>query len=932
MPKTFLDDIAHSLYQQYGNDLHRQFIIIPNLRPAIFLRKALTNTIDKPLASPTILSVEEFVFRCVKRDKCSTTESLLRLFHSVNSCGPRTFTIEEFMGLGASLLTDFYETDLYLANPDDLFRYLSDIRKIEQWAPDKPGAPSGENARKYLAFYERLADVYHHFRNGLHGDEMADPALAFRMLADNAMVYLNRFFDQHPHSNLIFAGFNALTAAEGQFMKTAKRMNRAEFYWDADAYYLSRSEQEAGAFFRSMSSELLSDKDRATIPARLGAHPLSIESIETTGNVQQILFAAEKAAEWEEQKTYQREHVAIVLGDETLINDLIQVLPRDANINLTLGVSLDQLQAGQLLFAATRLYKNPGKRVVHHRDLLRVLRHPFVAEWLEAKAYGNAVKKLIDTIGVRNLIYVSEGLIREHFDEDLTSFFTHNDEPLQALMHTEWLLNNLATYWDKARAAHENYEREQTYAALHMVRETRNWVERYLQDIQMTTLADLCWEMSKNETISFRGEPESGIQIMGILETRLLHFDRFTMLSVNEDVIPKGKSQPSLIPNDVKRQFDLPTHSQRDAIFAYHVYHLFHGAKEAHMVHTQGGSGMGNAGPSRFLYQMEWEWTKAFSQAINFEKKLYHSPLDTEQTPNDFSIEKSEDLVDALEKRMATEGISPSALRSYLRDPLVFYREYALGIKNETSEADEDASLPAIGNAVHATLEQAFTPYIGKPFPSKETLRSLKEDAVKRIDKNLQKELGEAPLDSGKNILALAAAREMVALAFGFEQTIEVPNRRIIALENKTNYEEKNATKLRVPMPIDTKYGPVLLSGFIDRLEQWGNDFVYLDYKTGSIGESVTINWPENPQDIDEDKRDKKLGPGIQLLSYALMAGDQSRDFRAGLIGLKRQKDGYRWLIHKDKPIDADQRHAFTEYLCSLIREILYEGTFHAGE
>ncbi len=927
MPNTFLHQLAQSLYQQYGDDLHRQFIIIPNLRPAIFLRKALAEVIDKPIAAPAILSVEEFAFLCVNRDKCSTTESLLRLFHSVNTCSSRAFTIEEFMGLGATLLTDFYETDLYLADPNDLFRYLSDIRKIEQWAPDRPDAQSGEHARKYLAFYESLSKVYHHFRNGLHDDNTADPALAFRMLAEDAPVYLAQFFDANPKGNLIFAGFNALTAAEVQFMRVAKRMNRAQFFWDADAYYVRNKAQEAGAFFRSMDSELLSDKTRSEIPAKIGQQEVNIESIETTGNIQQILFAAEKAAEWEAHKTYEHERVAIVLGDETLINDLIQVLPREANINLTLGVSLDQLQAGQLVYASTRLYKTAGKRSVHHRDLMRVLRHPFVEEWLTSKHLSNAVNQLLDIIGKKNLIYVGAPMLREHIGEELTKFFTQNDQPIEALKHTEWLFVQLTAYWDRARKSHENYEREQTYAALHMIRETIKWVERFLPDIAMNTLADLCWEMSKNETISFRGEPESGIQIMGILETRLLHLDRFTMLSVNEDVIPKGKSQPSLIPNDVKRQFDLPTHSQRDAIFAYHLYHLFHGAKEAHLVHTQGGSGMGNAGPSRFLYQMEWEWTKAFPQSVHFHKKLYHSPLKTDEEPRDLIVDKSEDLVDVLEKRMATDGISPSALRTYLRDPLAFYREYVLGIRNEIDEAEEEASLPAIGNAVHATLEEAFTPYIGKAFPDKNTLLQMKAAATQRIDAKLQDELGDAPLKSGKNILALAAAREMVALAFDFELSMDVPNRRIIALENKTDPSEENGSKILLPLPIKTKYGPVLLSGFIDRLEQWGEEYLYLDYKTGSVGNSGNIKWPSNPLDIEPNKRYDALGQGIQLLSYTLLAGNQTSAFRAALIGLKKQSDGYRWLI-SNKPLDPEQRQSFTDYLCVLIDEIIHRDHF----
>ena len=42
--------------------------------------------------------------------------------------------------------------------------------------------------------------------------------------------------------------------------------------------------------------------------------------------------------------------------------------------------------------------------------------------------------------------------------------------------------------------------------------------------------------------VSFEGEPLSGLQVMGVLESRVLDFENVIITSVNEGKFPAGKS------------------------------------------------------------------------------------------------------------------------------------------------------------------------------------------------------------------------------------------------------------------------------------------------------------------------------------------------------------------------------------------------------
>ena len=94
---------------------------------------------------------------------------------------------------------------------------------------------------------------------------------------------------------------------------------------------------------------------------------------------------------------------------------------------------------------------------------------------------------------------------------------------------------------------------------------------------------------------------------MGMLESRVLDFETVIIVSVNEGVLPAGKTNNSFIPFDVKIENGLPTYKEKDAVYTYHFYRLLQRAKNAHIIYNTEPDVLSGGERSRFITQLEFE-------------------------------------------------------------------------------------------------------------------------------------------------------------------------------------------------------------------------------------------------------------------------------------------------------------------------------------
>ena len=78
----------------------------------------------------------------------------------------------------------------------------------------------------------------------------------------------------------------------------------------------------------------------------------------------------------------------------------------------------------------------------------------------------------------------------------------------------------------------------------------------------------------------FHGEPVTDIQVMGVLETRLLDFDRLLLLNVEEGVIPQRQTDCSFIPFYLRKAWHMQTPDERATVYAYNFFRLLSRAGE----------------------------------------------------------------------------------------------------------------------------------------------------------------------------------------------------------------------------------------------------------------------------------------------------------------------------------------------------------------
>ncbi len=260
--KQFLRQVAENYYG--AGDMQHKCFIFPNRRSEVFFNKWLSETVkceknSKPLVAPVVLTMNEFFYKVSDAVVTDRVGLLLELYDCYKSLNPKAESLDDFIFWGDVILSDFDDTDKYLADPKKLYTNVADFKEIQDSysyltevqlkaithfiSHFRKGGKltvnlSSENPdvkERFLMIWNLLYPLYSDFNKVLKQKNMSYEGMVHRAFADrlkteSAVDILSEAF---PHTTkFIFVGLNALNECEKTVMRRMRDAGVAEFCWD----------------------------------------------------------------------------------------------------------------------------------------------------------------------------------------------------------------------------------------------------------------------------------------------------------------------------------------------------------------------------------------------------------------------------------------------------------------------------------------------------------------------------------------------------------------------------------------------------------------------------------------------------------------------------------------------------------------------------
>lgn len=906
--ESFIKQVLSDL-QKKGLNLQDLFFILPSKRAGTFLKHELASVLEFPIFSPTILSIEELVEDLSGLKALDNSELLFRLYstYSNQTHDSELEPFDSFIKWAQILLQDFNEIDRYLVNQTDIFDYLSAIKELDHWSLE---SNQTDLIKSHLKFWKNLGTYYTAFTEDLIENKEGYQGLIYREAANNLEYYI----ETNSNRKHVFLGFNALNTSESQIIQGLLQNDLAQIYWDIDETFINDTVHDAGHFTRQHKSQW---KYFNTNPFNwIASHYSSEKKIQAIG-VPKLVGQAKYIGHI--LKDLKEEHsnlskVAVVLGEENLLVPILNSIPKSiSQVNVTMGLPLKFVPLASLFKLLFDIHRHNTDRY-YHKDVIDLLSHPSIYRLFDSQL-GNGAKHIITSIQKNNFTYLNLGQLKSLVDDTHYSlvdelFESWKDNPKFAISQCSKLIQRI-----KARLNQEksNLELEYLFRFYKLFNQLTELSSNYKQHLKSVKILEgLFNELLTSETLDFQGEPLDGLQIMGMLESRVLDFETVIISSVNEGILPSGKTNNSFIPYDVKLQNELPTYKEKDAVYTYHFFRLLQRAKNVYIIYNTEIDALKGGEKSRFITQLDIEGIHDIKHLIAAPKVPVIEHKLKEVSKNQAAVKQLETL--------ATKGFSPSSLTNYIRNPIDFYYEKILGIK-EFEDVEENIAANTLGSVIHNTLEDLYKPLEGR-FLTIKTLKEFKSKVRPTVSKHFRLLYKEGDFSKGKNLIVFEIAQRYIQNFLDLEiNTISSGKTiKILAIEVDESIEIK----------IENINYPIILKGKVDRIDQLNGVTRVIDYKSGKVEQNKVeiVNWEDITTDYD------KYSKSFQILCYAYMMYVNRKielPIEAGIISFKNLNSGFlkfgtkpsTYSKKKNQTISIDTINAFEVELKRLILEIL---------
>lgn len=857
----FLKQVAEDLVAKFGNDLQHCAIVFNNKRPIVYLRKYLADIIKKPFFSPTVYTIQEFFTGSVKEQPADFYLQFFTLLNAYNGLLEKEklpkLKSSQFFPLAKIILNDFSQIDNDLVDVDKLYQEMEDIAQInikfdylskEQyefiarfWKSYNEGKHKKQQ-ELFIKMWRRMPLLYDQFHKQLKAKNYITNGQIYRFLANADLVSLP-FIQRFNKGKIIFVGFNALTKAESAVFIQLQNAEKALFYFDTDSYYINDELQEAGFFLRKNLNALglknVFKEQQSFIQSEIHqVNAYKVQGQTAQAKILRQILDSENPADEQTGAT------AIILADESLLLPVLQTIPDHKELNVTMGYPLaSSAILGLVNLWLTTQSELREQKQVSCQTLEAFLTHPLTGLSQKMKDKIHLALLAEKGVNIEQSRLQKQGGIFEKFYQSVT-------EPIELVKSLLEMMKYLLARLSSANML-KKIDAELFVKTIEELTRLNDTLKQFVPEQEFAFLIQLVQKALQSVTAPLSGSPLTGIQLMGLLETRSLNFDNIVFLGFNEGVISKTSIGNSFIPDSIRRAFNLPVLENLDAISSYMVYRLLQRAKTISFIYNNLTDENSNGEASRILKQLEYE------SSFQFRYQALNSPVSIEKQ-SEIVIDKNDSQIkEVLQRYLRKEKtLSPSAITTYIANPIDFFFRYIADIK-EPEELSPVIETNQIGSILHKTMEYFYQDFKGKSI-TKEKI----QEKQKKVPNLIKQAFAWIMFNNPQHVFEYSGIQKVIsAIVEAYINIILDQDKKdapfwIMALEEKFNAD--------FDFMVNGKKESITLFGIIDRIDEKNGVTRIIDYKTGS--DKLSFSDIEKIFDTDDKYINKAL---IQTLIYA---------------------------------------------------------------
>jgi ATP-dependent helicase/DNAse subunit B len=816
---NFIGNLADYILKNFSNencDFSRLVCVFGGRRPALFLRRKLSQKIKKAFLPPRILSIDDWVEYVVEEaevSKIGDLDAAYLIYTLVKKLTPSVLggrpSFSQFLPWAREIASFIDQLDLENISNQS----LTHVEKSAQIGYEVP-----QSINELLRQIGKIRKAYHQV---LEQEGLYSRGRLYLSASEQAEKK-----DLSDIDAVVFCGFFYLQRTEKRIIKEIcdKGKGVCVFHGSQDNW------QVLGDNAKHLQTGIKPDKEFNP------SYNLSLyQGVDTHSQVGVVRHVLNSNIDKKENT------VIVVPRSQTLIPLLTEISSVIDQFNVSMGYPLQGSSLYVLFNALFKAQESKKDKGYYTKDYLNLLRHPLVKnlkiinnsaftrvmvhkieELLagsEESSIGGSLFLSLDEIEGEEKIYQNtvKTMVNMNVDvgideckqvlSQLHSLLFHRWEKIQKFsefaINLGYLLN---TFREKSTV----WRFSVNLKAMSKIYDIKDELENVSFRDSKFNSSEI-WEVFQQklagEVISFIGSPLKGLQVLGLFESRSLNFENVIVMDMNESVLPKLKIHQPLVPREVMLCLGIDRLEKEEEIQRYQFMRLIGGAKNVHLIYEENQE----KEKSRFIEELLWNRQKE-------QKKLDVITIPKAQflvkaTQEKRCIEKTAEMIEHARGAI----YSATRVNVYLNCPLRFYYQYILGLREkEDLLGDPDAS--HIGRFIHELLEETFARFKGeKPVIDDRFRKYFHKKTEERFEEKIARRMR-----SDSYLLKKIIANRLDKF---LDKESKEPISKIICLE-----EEKRGLIRLGSEEIRFKY-------MVDRIDELEDrSIMIIDYKTGSIG------------------------------------------------------------------------------------------------